>query len=49
MRIPDLEYVALNSFEELQAKNFFQSQEILQGKSICEISLSDCESVEHGL
>jgi len=41
MRCPDLEYLVLNSFENLVKKDFFISQEILYGKSLCDISLSD--------
>lgn len=39
MRIPDLEYVALNSFADLKRKDFFRPQEILLGRSICDICL----------
>lgn len=41
MRIPDLEYLALNSFEELKRTDFFRPQEILLGKSICDICLTE--------
>lgn len=44
MKIPNLEYLVLNSFEEIRKKDFFMTQEILQGKSISDISLSSAES-----
>ena len=44
MKIPDLEYLVLNSFDEIRRKDFFMTQEILQGKSISDISLSSAES-----
>ena len=46
MRIPDLEYLALHSFGELKMKDFFRPQEILLGKSICDICLSEPESIK---
>lgn len=45
MRIPDLEYLALNSFEELKRTDFFRPQEILLGKSICDICLTEPQSI----
>ena len=44
-RIPDLEYIVLNSFEDLKDKDFFRSQLILQGKSICDICITDQKAV----
>ena len=44
MKIPNLEYLVLNSFDEIRKKDFFMTQEILQGKSISDISLSSAES-----
>ena len=49
MRKPDLEYVLLNSFESLSKKDFFTPQEILNGKSLCDISLSDPNKIKEGL
>lgn len=49
MRIPDLEYLILNRFEDLAKKSFFQAQELLQCKSICDISLGDSESINEGV
>lgn len=46
MRIPDLEYLALHSFNELKLKDFFRPQEILLGKSICDICLSEPETIK---
>ena len=39
MRKPDLEYVLLNSFDSLLQLDFFTPQEILFGKSLCDICL----------
>lgn len=46
MRIPNLEYLALHSFGELKIKDFFRPQEILLGKSICDICLSEPETIK---
>lgn len=45
LRIPDLKYIVLNSFEDLKKKDFFQSQTILKGQSICDICITDQKSV----
>ena len=45
LRIPDLSYIVLNSFEDLKNKDFFQSQTILKGQSICDICITDQKSV----
>ena len=44
MKIPDLEYLVLNSFDDIRKKDFFATQEILQGKMIGDICLSSAES-----
>ena len=49
MRRPDLEYILLNTFQNLKENDFFVSQEMLLGKSICDISLSDPRSVREAL
>ena len=43
MRIPDLKFLVLNSFHDLLKQSFFQAQEILHCKSICDITLFDSE------
>lgn len=48
MRIPDLEYIVLNSFDDLKDKDFFRSQLILQGKSLCDICITDQKAVRKG-
>jgi hypothetical protein len=45
MRIPDLEYLSLNTFDVQKKKDFFRPQEILLGKSICDICLSEPQSI----
>lgn len=49
MRKPDLEYVLLNPFDTLLQKDFFTPQEILYGKSLCDICLSDPSRIKDGL
>lgn len=49
MILPDLEYLVLNSFQDLKKKDYFKSQEILHGKSICEICLGSTEEVKEEL
>ena len=41
MRKPSLEYILMNTFESLKKNDFFSSQEILKGQSICDICLSE--------
>ena len=49
MRKPDLEYVLLNSFKKLLKIDFFTPQEILYGKSICDICLTDPKNIQEAL
>ena len=49
MKMPDFEYILTNSFEKLKKEEFFQPQEVLYGKSICDICVSDPESVSKAL
>lgn len=39
----------LSSFGELLKSEFFQSQEMLQGKSLCDICLSDSELIKEAI
>lgn len=49
MKTIDLAYIALNSFMMLKRKYFFQPQQLLEGKSICDICLNDPKAIEYGL
>lgn len=49
MRPPDLSYVILNNFGALNEMYYFEPQEILNGKSFCDISLSNTLSVSKAL
>jgi hypothetical protein len=49
MRRIDFEYLLLNTFSSLIEKDFFASQEILNGKSICDICLSSPKILKDGL
>lgn len=46
MEFADLKYILFNNFDILKKKYFFKHQEVLDGRSICQISLSDPQSVE---
>jgi len=41
MKNSDLEYLLMNSFNSLLKQDFFTPQEILYGKSLCDICLTD--------
>ena len=49
MRRIDFEYLLLNTFDSLIENDFFVSQEILNGKSICDICLSTPKILKDGL
>lgn len=39
----------MNNFEDLKEKDFFSSQEMLNGKSICDICLNDPYAITNAL
>ena len=45
IKIADLRYLMLNSFETMKQKDFFKNQEIFQGKSFCDICLKDADEI----
>ena len=49
VRIPDLKFIVLNSFNVISQDYFFQSQELLQGKTIADLCLGDPKLVKEGL
>jgi hypothetical protein len=49
MRKPSLDFMLMNTFISLKKSDFFSSQEILKGQSICDICLSDPESIKYAL
>lgn len=49
MRRPDLEYMLVNTFEDLIQKDFFTCQELLLGKSICDICLNTPKYIAQAL
>ena len=49
MRTPDLEFLTLNDFNDIKNSDFFRIQEILYGKSIMDICLSDPEAIKTAL
>ena len=49
MRRPDLRYLLMNTFDSLKEKDFFVLQEVLNGRSICDICLSDTKTIKEAL
>ena len=49
MRIPDLKLLVQSSFEVQKKEEFFMQQEILLGKSICDLYLDNPDEVEKAL
>lgn len=49
MRIADLAYLVLTTYDELREACFFQSQEALLGRSLCDISLNDNQAIQQAL
>jgi hypothetical protein len=49
MRMPDLRYLLMNTFDSLKEKHFFVLQEVLNGRSICDICLSDTKTIKEAL
>jgi len=49
MRRPDLRYLLMNTFDSLKEKDFFVLQEVLKGRSICDICLSDTKTIKEAL
>ena len=49
MRVCTLDFLVLNTFEDMRKDSFFQPQEILCGKSLCDISLNDTLVVQKSL
>lgn len=49
MRQPDLQYIILNSFEDIKEKCFFQSQELFLGKTIADLCMSDTIATQDAL
>jgi hypothetical protein len=49
MRICTLDFLVLNTFEDMRKDSFFQPQEFLVGKSLCDISLNDTLAVKRAL
>jgi len=49
MRRPDLHYLLMNTFDTLKKNDFFVLQEVLDGRSICDICLSDTKTIKEAL
>lgn len=49
MRLPDINFIVMNNFEQLKMNFFFQSQQLLQGKSICDICINEMQTVKSSL
>lgn len=48
-RLPDINFIVMNNFEQLKMNFFFQTQELLQGKSICDICINEIQTVKSSL
>ena len=49
MRIPDMKFILLNSFDDLKKKCFFSQQILLNGKSIFDINIRDADEVHKAI
>ena len=49
MRIPDLGFITLNDFNDIKKSDFFRTQELMMGKSIMDICLSDPDTIKDAL
>ena len=49
MKIPTLEYIFVNQFVKDKQNDYFSAQEILFGKSICEIAFQDPIDLQNAL
>jgi hypothetical protein len=49
MRLPDLKFIILKDFKQINQQEFFMKQEILLGKSFLDISLKDVNEVQKAL
>ena len=49
MRKADLKYIIMNKFESLIEKDFFTNQQILNGKSICDLCINSPKLLVNGL
>ena len=49
MRVPNLEYIISNEFEQIKSKDYFNSQEILFGKSIADIAFQEPKDLKDAL
>tara|TARA_B110000285_G_scaffold224987_1_gene282566 strand:- start:373 stop:735 length:363 start_codon:yes stop_codon:yes gene_type:complete len=45
IKLADLRYLLLNTFETMKQKDFFKNQEIFLGKSFCDICLKDADEI----
>ena len=49
MKIPDLRFILLNTFEDMKKKYFFSQQILLQGKSIFDLNIRDADEVHKAI
>ena len=49
MKMPDIQYLMLTNFEEVVKTDFFKSQALLKGMSICDICLIDQNLIREAL
>ena len=49
MKIPNLGKHVLNSFDDIKKKEFFLAQEVLKGKSFCDICIAEQNLIKESL
>ena len=49
MRIPDLKILILSNYQQQKQQEFFLKQEILLGKSICDLNLNNVDEIQYAL
>lgn len=49
MKIPNLGKHVLNSFDDIKKKEFFLAQEVLKGKSFCDICIAEPNLIKESL
>ena len=49
MILPDLKYLVLNTFDDIKEKHFLKKQELLEGKSLFDISIKNEDDIKSAL
>ena len=46
LKVPDMQYIILNTFEMFKNNQFFVNQALLKGQSLCDICIGDQKAVQ---